>query len=137
MDRDRAHKRARGLRLFEEGVGNVSYFKGGAGWGHGLDQGGTGFANATNGGWKMKRLIEETEDDGFSIYLGEDLTLFCMNYIYTGKLIGANSEFVELENPKIVYETGAFTDKAWKDAQALPEKIRVRTAAVEAYGKVK
>ena len=85
----------------------------------------------------MKRLIEETEDDGFSIYLGEDLTLFRMNYIYTGKLIGANSEFVELENPKIVYETGAFTDKAWKDAQALPEKIRVRTAAVEAYGKVK
>lgn len=85
----------------------------------------------------MKKLIEEVEDDGFTPYLGETITLFCMNYIYTGKLVGTNSRFVELEAPKIVYETGAFNLKDWKDAQELPHKIRVRTASIEAYGKVK
>ena len=86
----------------------------------------------------MKRLIEETDDDGFSPLLGEVVTLLCANYFYTGKLVGANSEFVELEDPAIVYETGEWSAKTWKDAQVLGCKmLRVRTAAIEAYGKLK
>lgn len=86
----------------------------------------------------MKRLVEETEDDGFSILLGEQVTLLCANYFYTGKLVGANSEFLELESPEIVYETGEWNTKTYKDSQALPCKtLRVRTAAIESYGKLK
>lgn len=88
---------------------------------------------------EMKKLVTavEVEDDGFSGYLGETITLFCMNYIYTGKLVGVNKDFVELGAPKIVYETGAFNTREWKDAQALPNSIRVRCGAIEAYGLVK
>jgi hypothetical protein len=86
----------------------------------------------------MKRLIEETEDDGFTVLLGEQVTLLCANYFYTGKLVGANAEFVELADPAIIYETGEWTAKGWKDVQALGCKtLRVRTAAIEAYGKMK
>lgn len=86
----------------------------------------------------MKRLVEETEDDGFSPLMGEIITLLCANYFYTGKLVGVNAEFVELEDPAIVYETGEWTKATWADAQALGCKtLRVRTQAIEAYGKLK
>ena len=86
----------------------------------------------------MKRLIEETDDDGFSPLLGEVVTLLCANYFYTGKLVGANSDFVELEDPAIIYETGEWKQTGWKDVQVLGCKtLRVRTSAIEAYGKLK
>ena len=87
----------------------------------------------------MKKLVNVTEVDGEGLIglMGEVVTLFCMNYIYTGKLTGLNETCVCLESPKIVYETGAFSEKNWKDAQALPNKLYVQTAAIEAFGIVK
>ena len=69
--------------------------------------------------------------------MGQRITLFCMNYIYTGKLVGVSATCVKLSDPAIVYETGAFCDKAWKDAQALPNDLYVSTAAIESFGVVK
>lgn len=70
--------------------------------------------------------------------MGETVTLFCVNYFYTGKLIGVNSTCVLLEDPFIVYETGVWGDKAWKDAQKLPtKKFYVQTAAIESFGVLK
>ena len=61
-----------------------------------------------------------------------------MNYIYTGKLAGVNDTCVLLEDPAIVYETGEFTDKSWKDAQYLPSKeFYVQLSAVESFGVMK
>lgn len=93
----------------------------------------------------MKKLIEVTEvsGEGLESYMGERVTLFCMNYIYTGKLVGVNDQFVRLEDSFIVYETGAFNEKAWKDAQSLKNDNNpsgqwdVRISAIESYGKVK
>ena len=87
----------------------------------------------------MKKLVNVTEVDGEGLIglMGEVVTLFCMNYIYTGKLTGLNETCVCLESPKIVYETGAFSEKNWKDAQALPNKLYVQTATIEAFGIVK
>lgn len=86
----------------------------------------------------MKRLVEEVEDDGFSPFLGENVTLLCMNYFYTGKLVAVNKEFLELANPAIVYETGEWSSKKYKDVQLLGCPIlRVRVAAIEAYGVIK
>lgn len=84
----------------------------------------------------MRKIVEDTED-GLESYLGQRITLFCMNYIYTGKLSGVNATCVKLDEPKIVYETGPFEDKHWKDAQALPSAIYVQLSAVEAWGVVK
>ena len=84
-------------------------------------------------------MIEKVEvaDGGLKAFLGQTLTFFAMNYIYTGKLTAVNAAYVELTDPSIVYETGAFTEKNWKDAQALPNKLYVQLSAVEAFGVVK
>ena len=85
----------------------------------------------------MKKIVEQVEGKGLGKLLGKNVTLFCMNYIYTGRLIGVNNTCVLLENAKIVYETGAFTEKAWKDAQALPHSWYVQISAIESFGMLK
>lgn len=87
----------------------------------------------------MKKIVTvtEVEGEGFVALLGKTITLFCMNYIYTGTLVGVNETCVLLDDPKIVYETGPFSTKNWKDAQALPHSIYIQMAAVEAFGEVK
>ena len=87
----------------------------------------------------MKKIVSVTEvaGEGLVALLGERVTLFCMNYIYTGKLAGVNESCVLLEEPSIVYETGAFTDKSWKDAQRLPNNLYVQVAAIESFGVIK
>lgn len=87
----------------------------------------------------MKKLVQvqEVEGEGLISLLGQRITLFCLNYIYTGKLVGVNDTCVQLENAAIVYETGAFNDKKWKDAQSLPNNIYIMNACIEAFGIVK
>lgn len=85
----------------------------------------------------MKKLIEIVENEGLESLMGQTVTLFCQIYIYTGKLVGVNDSCVLLENPKIVYETGPFDDKSWKDAQAFPNQIYVMKQAIECFGVVK
>ena len=83
----------------------------------------------------MKVLVESREGEGLESLIGQEVTLFCINYIYAGKLVGVNTTCVKLENPKIVYETGAFSEKGWKDAQALPNKyFYIMLSAVESFG---
>lgn len=85
----------------------------------------------------MKKIIETTDAEGLEKLLGERVTLFCMNYIYTGELAGVNATCVLLRDPAIVYETGPFDDKKWKDAQPLPSDLYVMLSAVESFGVVK
>lgn len=88
----------------------------------------------------MKKLVkvEEVEGAGLIGLMGKVVTLFCMNYFYTGELIGVNDSYVLLKNPKIVYETGPFTEKNWKDAQSLPnDELYVMISAIESFGLVK
>lgn len=87
----------------------------------------------------MKKLVQvqEVEGEGLTALLGQVITIFGMNYIYTGKLVGVNQTCVLLEAASIVYETGAFSDKSWKDAQRLPNDIYVQLSAIESFGIVK
>ena len=88
----------------------------------------------------MKKLVSVTEvnDEGLEGLMGERVTLFCANYIYTGKLVGVNATCVMLEDAAIVYETGSFTDTNWKDAQNLGKNPwYVQTSAIESFGKLK
>lgn len=87
----------------------------------------------------MKKLVEvqEVPGEGFMALLGLVITVFCANYIYTGKLTGVNDECILLENPSIVYETGPFSDSQWKDAQRLPNQLYIQKASVESFGVVK
>ena len=87
----------------------------------------------------MKKLVEiqEVEGEGFMALIGEQVILFTGNYFYAGQLVGVNTDCVLLENGGIVYETGPFSDKQWKDFQKIPGPLYVRIAAVEAYAKGK
>lgn len=81
----------------------------------------------------MKKLIEEVEGEGLLSLMGLRITLFCINYIYTGKLVGVNTDCVLLRDAAIVYETGELTTKEWKDAQPLPNDVYVSTNAIESF----
>ena len=83
----------------------------------------------------MKRIIEETGVQGLELLLGENVLLMCANYFYSGKLVGVNSSFVELEDPGIVYETGQWDNKSYADHQKLhAKKWYVQTGSIESYG---
>ena len=81
--------------------------------------------------------VVEVANEGLISLLGKFITVFCVNYIYTGLLDGVNDTCILLKEPKIVYETGSFNTKDWKDAQALPNDIYVQTASIESFGIVK
>ena len=85
----------------------------------------------------MKKLVNVTEVEGEGLVglLGENVMLFCLNYIYAGKLVGVNKEDVLLESASIVYETGPLKDEKFQEAQELPFPFYVRIACIESYGK--
>lgn len=87
----------------------------------------------------MKKVVQvtEVEDEGLISLIGKKVTFFCMNYIYTGDLTGVNETCALLENPSIVYETGAFDTPTWRDAQKLPNSIYIQLTSVEAFGEIK
>lgn len=87
----------------------------------------------------MKKIVNVALVDGggFPALLGERVTLFCLNYIYTGKLAGVNDTCVLLEDAGIVYETGPFNDADWKDYQPLPGPWYVQKSAIESFGVLK
>ena len=84
----------------------------------------------------MKKIVE-VSDEGFEGLLGETVTLFCMNYFYTGKLVGVNASCVKLDSPKIIYETGEWSSKDWSNAQSLPGDLYVQVSSIESFGVMK
>ena len=84
----------------------------------------------------MKKIVE-VSDEGLEGLLGETVTLFCMNYFYTGELVGVNTSCVRLDNPRIIYETGEWSNKDWSDAQSLPGSLYVQISAIESFGVMK
>ena len=85
----------------------------------------------------MKKIVQEVSGEGLEKLLGERVTLFCLNYIYTGVLSGINEACVLLTEAAIVYETGPFSDKKWKDSQPLPSSWYVQIGCIESFGLLK
>lgn len=86
---------------------------------------------------KLKEIIE-VEESGLIELLGKKVTFFCLNYIYAGKLTGVNDTCVEIEDPAIVYETGAFSNKNYKDEQSLNvKKFFISMNCIESFGELK
>lgn len=81
----------------------------------------------------MKVMVKEVSNEGLESLIGQRVTLFCGVYIYTGTLVGVNDTCVKLEDAGIVYETGSFSDRKWKDMQSLPSAAYVRTQAIEMF----
>lgn len=85
---------------------------------------------------KQVKVIEEVED-GLQACLGENVLLMCVNYFYTGTLVGVNDTCVKLLAPKVVYSTGEWSDDSWADSQPLTVGFwYVQTGAIESWGLV-
>jgi hypothetical protein len=85
----------------------------------------------------MKKLVQvtEVENEGLIKLIGKRVTFFCLNYIYSGDLIGVNESCVLLENASIVYETGAFTESKFKDEQELGcREFYLQKNTIESFG---
>jgi len=80
----------------------------------------------------MKQFIE-VSGEGFESLMGQRVTVFCANYIYTGKLIGINDKFIKFTEGGIVFETGGFTDKTWKNLEKLPNDFYVMIQSIESF----
>lgn len=64
-----------------------------------------------------------------------NVTLFCMTYFYTGVIEAVNGETLVLKGAQVVYETGAFNDSKFKDAQNLgARQWFVRIPTIESFG---
>lgn len=83
----------------------------------------------------MKKLVtvQEVEKEGLEGLLGQRVTVWCMNYIYTGDLIGINTDCILLENAGIVYETGPLGTKDWQDMQPLPKPCYIMKRCIESF----
>lgn len=83
----------------------------------------------------MKKVmsIQEVDDEGLIGLMGQRVVLFCANYIYSGVLNGVNDTCVLLNDAGIVYETGSFSDKQWKDYQKVGDQIYVTTPSIEMF----
>jgi hypothetical protein len=87
----------------------------------------------------MKKLVkvEEVEGEGYIALMGQTVTLFCMNYIYAGTLVGVNDDFIKLENGHIIYETGSFTTNQFEDAQKISDCLYIVKSSVESFSVTK
>ena len=83
----------------------------------------------------MKKRVKVTEVDGEGLLalMGKRVLLFCLNYIYTGTLVGVNSSCVLLEDSEIVYETGAFDSNKFTDSQKLRFPLYVQIGSIESF----
>ena len=79
--------------------------------------------------------VVEVEGEGLIGLIGSEVLIMCFNYFYAGTLVGVNDTVVKLENCHIVYETGAFTDKKYKDAQKLADEFYIQLSAIESFGR--
>ncbi len=81
----------------------------------------------------MKVLVKETDQEGLLALMGKKITLYCVNYIYTGKLVGVNTDVIKLDAAEIVYETGPHSDKSWSSSESFPNPVYIRLSAIEMF----
>lgn len=81
----------------------------------------------------MKCFRETKETEGLESLLGKWITVWCLNYIYCGRLVGVNSTDIKLTEAHVVYETGSLTGPH-KDMQELPTDWYIRVPCIESYG---
>lgn len=81
-----------------------------------------------------REIVTFTADNGgLKSLIGKKVLLFCLNYIYTGELVGVVEGEVLLKDAAIVYETGAFNEKVFKDAQKLGHPLYIARGSIESY----
>lgn len=82
-----------------------------------------------------KANLVDIPNEGLISLLNEEVLIMCFNYFYAGKLVGVNDTYIKLENCHVVYETGEWSAKNYKDAQKVSDEHYVQMASIESYCK--
>ncbi len=88
----------------------------------------------------VKKYIEKETDNpleegGYSNLIGENITVFCCRYIYYGQLIEEGEKYIKLKKPSIVYETGCFSEKKFKNIQSMnTDSFCINKDSIESFG---
>lgn len=67
-------------------------------------------------------------------YVGRTVTLYCVNYFYSGPLVDVRDGCAILNPAIIIYNTGDHGAKDWSCARPFPEQWCVSLDAVESFG---
>jgi len=78
---------------------------------------------------KVAVQLTEVEREGLLALIGKKVLVMCMNYFYTGELIGVNDTCIKLKDCHQVLETGAH-----KDAQWIGDNWYIQTSSIESFG---
>lgn len=83
----------------------------------------------------MKQVVTVTEVDGegFDGMLGERVTVWCLNYIYAGKLVGVSDKYLKLQDASIVYETGNLTTKGYSTSEKFINPVYIMQSCIESF----
>lgn len=81
--------------------------------------------------------VDIKEINNLEDLIGETYLFQCCRYIYHGKVVAVNSDFIKLKKGGIVFETGAFDKKEPEDRQALPYDTNVMRQSIESFYKMK
>lgn len=85
----------------------------------------------------MKMLptkVIEVSDEGFVALLGQQVEIITNRFIYTGILVGVNTNCVKIDDAAIVYETGEHSAPKYKDAQRLGRSQYIMFGLMESFG---
>ena len=78
--------------------------------------------------------VVEVDNEGLVSLLGKPIEVWCMNYIYVGLLEGVNETCIKLSQAHVVYETGPFGTKTYKDVQKhSSDVVYVQIGAMESF----
>jgi len=73
-----------------------------------------------------------TDINDLEALVGKEIYVCCTSYAYGGKLAAIKGNLLVIEEPSIVYETGSWKDKEWRDAQRLPtSRVHVNLRQIE------
>lgn len=86
---------------------------------------------------KVAVQLTEVEREGLLALIGKNVLIFCVNYFYTGELIGVNEYCIKIKNCYQVFETGPHNDSKFKDAQKIGDEWYLNTGAIESFGETK
>ena len=91
----------------------------------------------------MKKIKEQLQEEevkpinNMEELIGATYCFQCARYIYHGKVKSVNSDFIELEEASVVFETGSYEGSAAEDKQPLPEGVKVMRQSIESFYKLK
>ncbi len=82
---------------------------------------------------KLPTQVIEVDNEGLISLLGKRITVFCLNYFYSGKLEGVNDSVIKLTDASIVFDTGSLSASSFATEEKLPNDVYINISHIESF----